>query len=45
MNTNERSGSGAGQLLGIAAVVAAALFGTAGVIGAVGYLVSVTRNR
>jgi branched-subunit amino acid ABC-type transport system permease component len=34
-----------GQLLAIAAVVAAVLFGIAGVIGAVGYLVSVSRYR
>ena len=33
------------QLLGIAAVVAALLFGLAGLIGAIGYVVSVTRNR
>ncbi len=34
-----------GQLLAIAAVVAAVLFGIAGVIGAIGYLVSVSRYR
>ncbi|MDO8915967.1 MAG: hypothetical protein Q7W16_07795 [Coriobacteriia bacterium] len=34
-----------GQLLAIAAVVAAVLFGVAGVIGAIGYLVSVSRYR
>lgn len=33
-----------GQLLGAAAVVAALLFGIAGVIGAIGYLVSVSRT-
>lgn len=34
-----------GQLLAIAAVVAAVLFGLAGLIGAVGYLVCVSRTR
>jgi hypothetical protein len=34
-----------GQLLAIAAVVAALLFGIAGLIGAIGYLVSVSRYR
>jgi hypothetical protein len=34
-----------GQLLAIAAVVAAVLFGIAGLIGAIGYLVSVSRYR
>ena len=34
-----------GQLLAMAAVVAAVLFGLAGVIGAIGYLVSVSRDR
>lgn len=34
-----------GQLLAIAAVVAALLFGIAGVFGALGYLVSVSRAR
>jgi hypothetical protein len=34
-----------GQLLAMAAVVAALLFGLAGLIGAIGYLVSVTRDR
>jgi hypothetical protein len=34
-----------GQLLAIATVVAAVLFGVAGVIGAIGYLVSVSRYR
>lgn len=33
------------QLLALAAVVAALLFGVAGVIGAIGYTVSVIRNR
>jgi hypothetical protein len=35
----------AGQLFAMAAVVAALLFGLAGLIGAIGYLVSVTRYR
>jgi len=34
-----------GQLLAVAAVVAAVLFGLAGVIGALGYLVAVSRSR
>jgi hypothetical protein len=34
-----------GQFLALAAVVAAVLFGVAGVIGAIGYLVSVSRYR
>jgi len=34
-----------GQLLAIAAIVAALLFGIAGLIGAIGYLVSVSRYR
>jgi hypothetical protein len=34
-----------GQLLAIAVIVAAVLFGVAGVIGAIGYLVSVSRYR
>jgi hypothetical protein len=34
-----------GQLRAIALVVAAVLFGLAGVIGAIGYLASVTRYR
>jgi hypothetical protein len=34
-----------GQLLAIAAVVAVILFGIAGLIGAIGYLVSVSRDR
>ncbi|MDO8949437.1 MAG: hypothetical protein Q8S43_08845 [Actinomycetota bacterium] len=34
-----------GQLLAVAAVVAAVLFGFAGLIGAIGYLVSVSRKR
>lgn len=32
------------QLFAIAAIVAALLFGIAGVLGAIGYLVSVSRN-
>jgi hypothetical protein len=35
----------AGQLFAMAAVLAALLFGLAGLIGAIGYLVSVTRYR
>jgi hypothetical protein len=34
-----------GQLRAVAVVVAAVLFGLAGLIGAIGYLVSVTRYR
>jgi len=34
-----------GQLLAMAAVVAALLFGLAGLIGAIGYLVAVSRSR
>ena len=34
-----------GQLLAVAAVLAALLFGLAGVIGAIGYLVAVSRSR
>jgi hypothetical protein len=34
-----------GQLYAVAAVVAALLFGIAGLIGAIGYLVSVARTR
>jgi hypothetical protein len=34
-----------GRLLALAAVVAALLFGLAGLIGAIGYLVSVSRYR
>ena len=33
-----------GQLLAVAAVVAAVLFGLAGLIGAVGYLITATRE-
>jgi hypothetical protein len=52
MQAIERTGRSAGiadmkpgQLLAIAAVVAAVLFGIAGLIGAIGYLVSVSRYR
>jgi hypothetical protein len=34
-----------GQLRAVAVVVAAVLFGLAGLIGAIGYLVSVSRYR
>jgi hypothetical protein len=34
-----------GQILAVATLVAAVLFGVAGVIGALGYLVAVSRSR